>query len=315
MAGLSSLAAFGVGQLMGSGAILGSQFAGDVLRGAAGSALSQGVGDLVGIHKFDFAGVAAAGIGAGLSGAVTRTFSKGEFADGSTSYTVAGNEGPVVLGRGSWAQTGDIGWGTQALSRTAGLVANAATRAAWNNENLGRSIIAAIPDVVAQTLQAAMYGGSKATHSRAMSEVPTVKTVSAPLHPLGAMTPIQILDEGMRQPEGPTRTITGEVSPEKARQYSREWFALREDPLYRDVAEHNANYWDAYARQSSRPAPTSATVEPVGEIAPVDVRVSTPDFVARWDAAQEYRNNWLSDKSNLAVSMRLDKEAADLRAR
>ncbi|NWP61279.1 hypothetical protein GY994_22550, partial [Escherichia coli] len=51
--------------------IAGSPFLGDAVRGALGSAIGQGIGVATGLQsKFDFAGVAAAGLGMGASGAV-----------------------------------------------------------------------------------------------------------------------------------------------------------------------------------------------------------------------------------------------------
>ncbi|WP_156915579.1 putative toxin [Caenibius tardaugens] len=92
-------------------------------RGVIGNVASQGIALATGLQgKFDFAGVAAAGIGA------------------ATSSTVGART--QALGR--------IGSGF--LSNTAGAIANAATRSAVNGENFGDNLMRAMPDVIANTI-------------------------------------------------------------------------------------------------------------------------------------------------------------------
>lgn len=124
----SAAVTMGVGSALGTGAMAGSQFVGDVVRGAATSALTQGVGVATGLQsRFDFAGVAAAGIGNGVNGAV--------------GGAVGGSFGGTML------------------ASTAGGIANAATRSAINGNSFGDNLRAAIPDIIAQTFLSTMRSG------------------------------------------------------------------------------------------------------------------------------------------------------------
>jgi hypothetical protein len=104
------------------GNIGGSAFLGNVARGSLSSALNQGVATAAGLqNKFDWAGVATAGIGAGAAGFIGARVGGGSFAN-------------------------------HAATNTASAIANAATRSALTGSNFGDNIIAAIPDVIAQTI-------------------------------------------------------------------------------------------------------------------------------------------------------------------
>lgn len=94
---------------------------------ATSSALTQGVALATGLQsKFDFAGVAAAGIGAGVGSAV------------GGSFKPTGNP---------WGQGGQ-----QLVTSGASLLANAATRSMIDGTDFGDNIISALPDVIAQTI-------------------------------------------------------------------------------------------------------------------------------------------------------------------
>jgi len=116
LAGISAGVAAG---LAGSfGEVAGSPFLGDAVRGALGSAIGQGIGVATGLQsKFDFAGVAAAGLGMGASGAIG----------------LGGFEGRL-------------------LSNTAGGLANAAARSLLDGTSFGDNILAALPDIIGQTI-------------------------------------------------------------------------------------------------------------------------------------------------------------------
>jgi trimeric autotransporter adhesin len=151
LAALSAGVGAGVGSVI-KGAVAGSQFVGDVIRGAVGSAVTQGVAVATGLQdKFSWAGVAAAGIGAGVGGAVLRGMSKGqgEFANGKTDYS-DGNGGTYKPSEGSWVQTGDYGFAAQSASSAASAIAGAATRSAMEGSSFGRNLVAALPDVIGQ---------------------------------------------------------------------------------------------------------------------------------------------------------------------
>lgn len=117
LAGLSA----GIGGGLGT-AGLGSGFLGAAVRGAVGSALTQGVAVATGLSsKFDWAGVAAAGIGGGIANLVGRQFPKPNF-------------------------------GETLITNAAGGIANAAARTLANGSSFGDNLIAALPDVIGSTV-------------------------------------------------------------------------------------------------------------------------------------------------------------------
>ncbi|WP_150115346.1 RHS repeat protein, partial [Pelagerythrobacter marensis] len=108
------LAALSGGIGGGLGPNFGAGWQGAAVRGAVGNALTQGVGVATGLQsKFDFAGVAAAGVGA------------------ATGRAIAGRVG--------------TGFGASLATHTAGGIADAATRSALNGESFGRNLTTAIP--------------------------------------------------------------------------------------------------------------------------------------------------------------------------
>ena len=140
MAALSGAVGGGVGQVLGKGGMLGSQFVGDAVRGAAASALTQGIGVAVGLQKqFDFAAVAAAGIAAGVIGAASRKLASKGLGVAPENITP-----DTVRNAGFYAN--------QALSGAAGAIANAATRTLANGSDFGDNILAALPDVIGSTI-------------------------------------------------------------------------------------------------------------------------------------------------------------------
>jgi hypothetical protein len=101
---------------------------GDILmsaaRGAAGSAISQGIGVAVGLQKkFDFAGVAAAAVG-------------------NAAAAFAGSRLPAGMNK----------YGAQLAASSAGAIANAATRSVVKGSDFGDNLLAALPDVIGSTL-------------------------------------------------------------------------------------------------------------------------------------------------------------------
>lgn len=119
-----------------------SQFVGDFVQGAAsgvaGSILTQGIGVATGLQKrFDWAGVAAAGIGGGISAAVGGAI-------GGTKFS----SDPIL----------DYGAHTF-ISGMAGAIANAGTRTLINGTDFGDNILAALPDTIAQTIGNMIAGG------------------------------------------------------------------------------------------------------------------------------------------------------------
>jgi YD repeat-containing protein len=105
-------------------------------RAAASSTITQGIGVVTGLQdKFSWAGVAAAGIGAGVGHLV----------------------GDGLAGKGIFGlKAGADSLGNFAASTAAGAIANAATRSAINGESFGDNLLAAVPDVIAGILQKAL---------------------------------------------------------------------------------------------------------------------------------------------------------------
>jgi len=122
-------AGIGSGGLFGSKGLAGSigvssRVVQAAVNGAVGSALTQGIAVATGLQpKFDWAGVAAAGIGAA----------------GSSSIHVGGFGGKV-------------------LSNSAGGIANAAARSVIDGTDFGDNLIAALPDVIGQTVGSLVVG-------------------------------------------------------------------------------------------------------------------------------------------------------------
>ncbi|QXT34430.1 LysM peptidoglycan-binding domain-containing protein [Sphingomonas sanguinis] len=118
------------------GAIGGSKALGAAVRGAAGSAITQGVAVATGLQRrFDWAGVAAAGVGAGVSTAVgtaLRVDPLSQSADNISRTLVAG---------------------------TAGAIANAVTRSIAQGTSFGDNILSALPDVIASTVGSVVQAG------------------------------------------------------------------------------------------------------------------------------------------------------------
>ena len=130
-AGLGGSAA--VGKLLGKTGVFQS-----AIRGAASSAITQGIGVVTGLQdKFSWAGVAGAAVGADIGASVGDVF-------GSS-------------------------FGGRLATSAASAIANAATRSAIDGTNFGDNIIAAIPDVIGGAIGNAVAGeiGDAVTLARA----------------------------------------------------------------------------------------------------------------------------------------------------
>lgn len=134
MAGISALVG---GQL---GSIGGSGIEGAVLRGVATSAITQGVGVAIGLQsKFSWAGVAAAGVGAGI----------GQFTNARTQS----------LGKS----------GSEFVTTTASTIANAATRSALTGTSFGDNIMHALPDALGGLAGRALGGAINSAIQRSQT--------------------------------------------------------------------------------------------------------------------------------------------------
>lgn len=153
LAGIGSVVSGGVTSIFGkAGNALGA-----AARAAGGSAVTQGIGVATGLQdKFNWAGVAAAGVGAGAAHAASGLA-------GSAGHGVAG-----ALGLKGGAYLRVSAGISKALSGAAGAIANAATRSAIEGASFGANVVAAIPDVVANSLQAmasACFTGETLVHT------------------------------------------------------------------------------------------------------------------------------------------------------
>ncbi|MGQ7830152.1 LysM peptidoglycan-binding domain-containing protein [Altererythrobacter sp. Z27] len=108
-------------------------------KGALARAVTQGVAVATGLQgKFSFAGVAAAGVAAGVGDAL--------------GGAVASEKG--FLG----VKAGANSFGNQVAAGTASLIASAATRSAITGSSFSRNIAAGLPDVIGQVIGRALGG-------------------------------------------------------------------------------------------------------------------------------------------------------------
>jgi hypothetical protein len=132
MTAITAGVAPGAGKLT-PGSIGGSTFAADVLRGAVTNGIGQGVAVATGLQsRFDWAGVATAGIGQGVGAGVSREL--------ASQNGLAGMHASV----GSFGNT----FGATMAST----IANAATRSAVSGTSFGDNLMRALPDAIGQTL-------------------------------------------------------------------------------------------------------------------------------------------------------------------
>ena len=137
------------------------------LRGALGSAATQGVGVATGLQEgFSWAGVAAAGVGAMVGQLASEGLGGGlEYGeDGRVvgGHTVVRNSAGDVIGF-------EASLGNALGSSAASGIANAATRSAVEGSNFGDNLVAALPDVVGQALGRAV-GGRLSSHQRQLMD-------------------------------------------------------------------------------------------------------------------------------------------------
>ncbi|HKR25623.1 MAG TPA: LysM peptidoglycan-binding domain-containing protein, partial [Allosphingosinicella sp.] len=154
MAGITAGVGLGVDKII-PGAIGGSAFLGDVVRGAAGSAISQGIGVATGLQqKFSWAGVAAAGVSAGVSGAIGRAMTPGAGGHEGAHLTRSSRTPPVEA---------------RMLGGAAGALAGATTRSIITGTSFGDNILAVLPDVIANTIGLAAEDAIARLQARAAS--------------------------------------------------------------------------------------------------------------------------------------------------
>ena len=139
MTGVSAGIGAGVGSVLGQAGVAGSKVLTDVVRGVAGSAISQGIGVATGLQKkFDFAGVAAAGLGAGVGGLLSRKLI-GPTLDGEPLNAAT-----------TWNRPD--GFGHMAAVGVADAIGQATARSLVQGTSFGDNLIAALPSAIGNTI-------------------------------------------------------------------------------------------------------------------------------------------------------------------
>jgi YD repeat-containing protein len=149
----------GITQGIGGGDLIkgAGQFVNDAARGMLANAATQGIGVATGLQdKFDWAGVAVAGVISGVGGAVSRGLDP---------------HGLATHGAAAWAH--------QSLSGAASSFAGAAARSLINGSDFGDNLLAVLPDVIGSTIGNLIggdfTGGVQGSGSRGTPE-PAVST-------------------------------------------------------------------------------------------------------------------------------------------
>ncbi|MBY0563046.1 MAG: LysM peptidoglycan-binding domain-containing protein [Hyphomonadaceae bacterium] len=163
-----------------AGAAAAGAVAGGITAAAAGSIVSQGVGVATGIQdKFSWNAVALAAIGGGVGGSGVAHLTGSTVVNAALASAITQGIG-VATGlqdKFSWAGVAAAGvgagvgkWvgarlpaGTGAIVgrtavNTASAIANAATRSLIDGSNFGDNVLAALPDVIGQTIGEAIAG-------------------------------------------------------------------------------------------------------------------------------------------------------------
>jgi YD repeat-containing protein len=148
-------AGLGPGGIFGqSGAFggVGSGVVGSALRGAASNAITQGVGVATGLQKkFDWAGVAAAGVGSAAS-----TWVAGKLPAGMNRYV------------------------SQTLTGAASAVASSAARSLIEGTSFGDNLLAALPQVVGSTIGTMIADAVGGNHGHVHDEEPSTEPEPEP---------------------------------------------------------------------------------------------------------------------------------------
>ncbi len=141
VAGLSAAVGGGLGKVLGPAGVAGSKLLTDMVRGAAGSAIVQGVSVATGLQdKFDWAGVAAAGLGAAAGGAISRKLMiktdpvTGELLERPTTWNMPD------------------GFGHNAAVSAADAIGQATARSLVEGTSFGDNLLAALPSAIGNTI-------------------------------------------------------------------------------------------------------------------------------------------------------------------
>jgi hypothetical protein len=130
----------GLSNAIGGGTLLGSKLLTDAARGALGSAIAQGIGVATGLQdKFDWAGVATAGLGAAAGGVMSRSLLLKPGADGKLTGTPNAWNTP----RGA---------GFLAAMTAADALSQATARSLVEGTSFGDNVLRALPSAIGNTI-------------------------------------------------------------------------------------------------------------------------------------------------------------------
>jgi hypothetical protein len=152
----------------------GTMIAAGAIGGAVGSIASQAVGVATGIQdKFSWNAVALAAVGGGVGGGM-RASGFGRVTSAVASNVATQGVGMAIgaqenfswagvaaagVGAAVGAQFGGDGFGASLVRNTASGIANAATRSLIEGSDFGDNMLAALPDILGQTIGEAIAGG------------------------------------------------------------------------------------------------------------------------------------------------------------
>ncbi len=140
IAGVSAMVAGGIGEItpFGSGTGFFTGFANGAVRGALGSFITQGVAVATHLQKdMNWLGVATAAVGSGVAGGLGNALKLESLAEDFSPGNIA----------------------RTALTNTVGGIANATLRAVATGTSFGDNVLAALPDVLGQTVGGLVAGG------------------------------------------------------------------------------------------------------------------------------------------------------------
>jgi len=218
IAALSAGVSGGIAGQFGTGALAGSQIAGDVVRGAASSAIAQGIAVATGLQgKFSWAGVAAAGAAGGVGGAFKLDKLSGA---GLSARNIAGHAG--------------VG--------AARLIASAATRSAIEGTSFGDNIRAGLPDLIGQVVVQAIGG--------AISNARAARADGANARASGGSAATRHIAHAQQQMSSPVATTAQEPTQGQAAEDVVETGALP-DAMRRYVDGGWSPNWDVYNERLS----------------------------------------------------------------
>jgi YD repeat-containing protein len=129
-----------------------TKFGNDFARGALGNVITQGVGVATGLQKkFDFAGIATAGVAAGVGGVLSRTFDLKSM----SAQTTKNANGTTTRVDGNLKFDNIVG---HAITGAAKAIASAATRSVIEGSDFGDNVLATLPDAIGSTIGEALGG-------------------------------------------------------------------------------------------------------------------------------------------------------------